>query len=29
MEKISNSILTVCIAAHGAELQSIKKEDKE
>lgn len=29
MEKISNSILTVCIAAHGAELQSIKKKDKE
>lgn len=29
MEKISNSVLTVQIAEHGAELQSIKKDGKE
>ena len=29
MEKISNSILTVEISEHGAELQSIKKNGKE
>ena len=28
MEKISNSILTVEISEHGAELQSIKKNGK-
>ena len=29
METLSNSILTVQIAEHGAELQSIKKDGKE
>jgi len=29
MDKISNSILTVEISEHGAELQSIKKNGKE
>ena len=29
MEKISNNILTVEIAEHGAELQSIRKNNKE
>lgn len=29
MDKISNSVLTVEIAEHGAELQSIKKNGKE
>lgn len=29
METISNSILTVQVAEHGAELQSIKKGSKE
>ena len=28
METLSNSILTVQIAEHGAELQSIKKDGK-
>ena len=29
MEKLSNSTLTISVAAHGAELQSIQKEGKE
>ena len=29
METLSNSVLTVQIAEHGAELQSIKKDGKE
>ena len=29
MDKISNSILTVQISEHGAELQSIQKNGKE
>ena len=29
METLSNTVLTVQIAVHGAELQSIKKDGKE